>query len=117
MTRISYVYPRDGSEPFVKGSRGGGMDEGAQGAQEDGKAFPTILPDLPDFVSPIDGRSYSGRRGLREHCAKHNVIPNADLKGLPMMQTNSDFRSPEQRRASAEERKRIIINEVNRHYR
>ncbi len=33
------------------------------------------------------------------------------------MQTNSDFRSSEQKRASAEHRKRIIINEVNKHVR
>ena len=44
---------------------------------------PTIMPDLPDFVSPIDGKLYSGRTGLRDHCARHNVVPTSDLKGLP----------------------------------
>ena len=42
-----------------------------------------LAPDLPDFVSPIDGKQYSGRAGLREHCARHNVVPTADLAGLP----------------------------------
>jgi hypothetical protein len=47
------------------------------------RSWPTILPDLPDFVSPIDGTIVRGRAGMREHCAKHNVVPTADLKGLP----------------------------------
>lgn len=41
------------------------------------------MPDLPEFRSPIDGKVYSGRAGLRDHCARHNVVPTADLKGLP----------------------------------
>jgi hypothetical protein len=45
---------------------------------------PGILPDLPDFVSPIDGKTYSGRAGLRDHCARHDVVPTAELKGLPI---------------------------------
>jgi hypothetical protein len=45
---------------------------------------PSILPDLPDFVSPIDGKTYSGRAGMRDHCARHDVVPTADLKGLPI---------------------------------
>jgi hypothetical protein len=76
-----------------------------------------VMGDLPDFVSPIDGRTYSGRRGLREHCLRHDVVPNADLKGLPTLQANSDFRSKEQKRADADHRKRVIIDQVNRHYR
>lgn len=42
-----------------------------------------IYGDLPDFVSPIDGKTYSGRAGLREHCRLHNVVPTADCAGLP----------------------------------
>jgi hypothetical protein len=42
------------------------------------------MPDLPDFVSPIDGKVYSGRAGMRDHCARHSVVPTADLKGLPV---------------------------------
>jgi hypothetical protein len=77
----------------------------------------TIMPDLPDFVSPIDQKRYSGRTGMREHCAIHNVVPVADLKGLPTLQINSDMRSPEQKRASADHRKQQIIQQVNKHYR
>lgn len=71
MTRRSYVqidgvlYER-GTEPKRDTLRG-----------------PTIMPDLPDFVSPIDGSVVHGRTGLRDHCARHNVVPTADLKGLP----------------------------------
>jgi hypothetical protein len=43
-----------------------------------------VIPDLPDFVSPIDGKVYSGRRGMRDHCARHDVVPTADLAGLPV---------------------------------
>jgi hypothetical protein len=42
-----------------------------------------VYGDLPDFVSPIDGTVVSGRAGMREHCRKHDVVPTADLKGLP----------------------------------
>lgn len=53
---------------------------------------PLIMPDLPDFVSPIDGKTYSGRAGMREHCALHNVVPTADLKGLPWRTTQSEYK-------------------------
>lgn len=42
-----------------------------------------VYGDLPDFVSPIDGSVVSGRAGMREHCKKHDVVPTADLAGLP----------------------------------
>ena len=48
-----------------------------------GMAAPTILADAPDFISPIDGSLVRGRAGLRDHCARHNVVPTAELKGLP----------------------------------
>lgn len=44
---------------------------------------PAITGDLPDFVSPIDGSVVRGRAGLRDHCARHNVVPTAELAGLP----------------------------------
>ena len=56
------------------------LPEGVAGPQE---AVPSVLPDLPEFRSPIDGKVYSGRAGLRDHCARHNVVPTAELKGLP----------------------------------
>jgi hypothetical protein len=46
-------------------------------------AFPYVRGDLGDFRSPVDGKTYSGRAGLREHCKIHDVVPTADLKGLP----------------------------------
>lgn len=71
MTRRSWVY-----------IDGVAYEKGAEPATTSG-AGPTVLRDLPDFVSPIDGRVYSGRTGLRDHCARHDVVPTADLKGLP----------------------------------
>ena len=53
------------------------------------KAAPSsvaFVPDLPDFVSPIDGKRYSGRAGMREHCSRHDVVPTRDLAGLPVGQ-------------------------------
>lgn len=49
-----------------------------------------IYGDLPDFVSPIDGKTYSGRAGMRDHCARHNVVPTADLAGLPVGHPRSE---------------------------
>jgi hypothetical protein len=51
----------------------------------------TVMGDLPDFVSPIDGQLVSGRAGLREHCKKHGVVPTADLKGLPFKQAVQEY--------------------------
>lgn len=106
MTRRSYiqidgVLYEKGTEPFQSASRAG----------------PAIMSDLPDFVSPIDGKQYSGRTGLREHCRKHDVVPNAELKGLPTLMTNSDTRRPEEVHADKAARKEQIIRLVNQHYR
>jgi hypothetical protein len=78
---------------------------------------PAILPDLADFVSPIDGRAYSGRRGLREHCARHDVVPNADLKGLPVLTTTTDTRSRQDRARDSQARKEFLIHQVNQRWR
>jgi hypothetical protein len=75
-----------------------------------------FMPDLPDFVSPIDGQRYSGRAGMRNHNARHSVVPVSDLQGLPTLMSNSDMRTPEQKRHMAESRKEAIIQQVNRHY-
>lgn len=50
-----------------------------------------IIPDCGDFVSPIDGKVYSGRAGLRDHCARHDVVPTADLAGLPLRTMNQQY--------------------------
>lgn len=105
MSRETWIYPSDGSPPYRAGER-------VARPRNNG---PTILPDLPDFVSPIDGRLYRGRAGLRDHCRRHDVVPNDELRGLPTLQTNSDTRTSEQRRADAQARKQVIINEVNKY--
>lgn len=85
-------------------------DEALHQAQHPGTA--KIMPDLPDFVSPIDGRTYSGRTGLREHCARHNVVPTADLAGLPPKPL---VVPKEYSRREVEARKRNLAEIVN-HY-
>ena len=64
------------------------LPEGVAGPQA---ASPSVMSDLPDFVSPIDGKVYSGRAGMRDHCARHNVVPTADLKGLPPKPANQAY--------------------------
>jgi hypothetical protein len=108
MSRYTIVYPENGPS-YYKGSDAPPGPQPSRGA--------TILPDLPDFVSPIDGKLYSGRAGLRDHCARHDVVPTADLKGLPYLTTTSDTRSTEQKRADADHRKKVVIQEVDKQYR
>lgn len=106
--RETWVYPADGGEPYLKGSR---PDYVARSAL----AGAMFAPDHPEFHSPVDGKVYSGRAGLREHNARNNVVLTADLAGLPTLQTNSDMRSAAEKRAYAENRKSHIIREVQKH--
>ena len=106
MSRYTIVYPENGPS-YYKGSDAPPGPQPSRG--------PAILPDLPDFKSPIDGKTYSGRAGLREHCTIHNVVPTADLKGLPYLSATGDTRSPDQKRADAAHRKQLVINQVNKH--
>ena len=69
----------------------------------------TIQSDVPDFISPIDGTVVSGRAGLRDHCARHNVVLTEDLKGLPMKPLYSDH-VPEQHR---EETRQVMADIIN----
>jgi len=85
----------------------------ARGHQRSGPGY-TVMPDLPDFVSPIDGKRYSGRAGLREHCATHNVVPVADLAGLP---PKPAYQTAGLDNKTAAERKQMVINQVNQHWR
>ena len=103
MARETWVYPRNGGEPYLKGSR----------QAEPGDNFARIMPDLPDFVSPIDQKTYSGRAGMREHNKAHNVVPHADLKGLPYLTTDRPYVTP---KAQAQKRKDRIIHMVNSHW-
>lgn len=80
MTRKSYVQIEGvlyvkGTEPVDSSTRRG----------------PAVMGDLPDFISPIDGSVVHGRAGMRDHCARHNVVPTSDLKGLPFKQAVQDY--------------------------
>ena len=105
MTRSSWVYDPDKKtlvpkHEFVSPTREAGY---------------VVLGDQPDFVSPIDGKLYSGRAGMREHCRIHDVVPNAELKGLPPLTSQADQRSSSEIRRDNEARKSQIIRQVNRH--
>ena len=41
-----------------------------------------VVGDTPDFISPIDGSIVKGRAGMRDHCSRHDVVPNQELQGL-----------------------------------
>jgi hypothetical protein len=59
-----------------------------------------IAPDLPDFVSPIDGTVVRGRRGMREHCLRHDVVPTQELVGLPTLPAVSEWKHTKHDRES-----------------
>jgi hypothetical protein len=59
-------------------------EKGTEPRHESFGQGPAIMPDAPDFISPIDRTVVRGRAGIRDHCARHNVVPTAELKGLPM---------------------------------
>ena len=83
-------------------------DEALYQARHPGTA--SVMPDLPDFKSPIDGKVYSGRAGLRDHCARHNVVPTADLQGLPPRPLVTPHQSTER---ETQARKRLIADILN----
>ena len=33
-----------------------------------------VMPDIEDFVSPVDGTVVSGRAQRREHCEEHDMV-------------------------------------------
>jgi hypothetical protein len=59
-------------------------EKGTEPNQSSVGTGPAIVPDSPDFISPIDRTVVRGRAGIRDHCARHNVVQTAELKGLPM---------------------------------
>lgn len=77
-----------------------------------GTRLATVLGDIPEFVSPIDGTVVSGRAALREHCKKHNVVLTADLKGLPPKTMVRHDYSPEYREAH----RKVIAEIINSKY-
>lgn len=74
-----------------------------------GVGAPAIIADTPAFVSPIDGSVVDGRAALRDHCARHNVVPTAELKGLPP----KPFVNTEFSREHREGTKRVIAEIIN----
>lgn len=76
MPRYTLVYPDDGSGPFVKGSA---EHEAYLGSR---RRAPAVFGDEGDFISPIDRKVYSGKEGMRQHNARHDVVNNRDLVGL-----------------------------------
>ena len=107
MARSRWIYingeaiPADDYEALAK----------ARGHADEGRRV-TIAPDLPDFRSPIDGKWYSGRAGMREHCAKHNVVPTADLAGLPPKRS---YQVPERSKREIAASKEQIARILNSH--
>lgn len=81
--------------------------QGMEGASSVGA--PAIIADAPAFVSPIDGSVVDGRAALRDHCARHNVVPTAELKGLPP----KPFVNTEFSREHREGTKRVIAEIIN----
>lgn len=81
--------------------------QGMEGASSVGA--PAIIADSPAFVSPIDGSVVDGRAALRDHCARHNVVPTAELKGLPP----KPFVNTEFSREHREGTKRVIAEIIN----
>jgi len=51
-------------------------------APVDGGISTAVFGDNVRFVSPIDGTVVEGRAAMRDHCRRHDVVPNQDLQGL-----------------------------------
>jgi hypothetical protein len=81
--------------------------QGMEGASSVGA--PAIIADTAAFVSPIDGSVVDGRAALRDHCARHNVVPTVELKGLPP----KPFVNTEFSREHREGTKRVIAEIIN----
>ena len=77
MARYTIVYTDDGRS-FLKGSA-----EHLAYLGESRTATP-VFGDNEEFVSPIDGKFYSGKVAAREHNKRHDVVNNRDLAGLPV---------------------------------
>lgn len=67
-----------------------------------------IAQDLPGFKSPVDGTWVEGRKALREHNKRNDVVNTADLQGLPPRMAVTQ---PQSNRAAI---KQTLINEFNK---
>ena len=88
---------------------GGKLIDKSTLVHQDAQGAPAILGDVPDFVSPIDGTLVSGRAGLREHCRRHDVVPTAELAGLPP----KPFVNLEISREHREQTRQVIADVIN----
>jgi len=70
-----------------------------------------IQADYEEFISPIDRTVVRGRAAYRKHCKEHDVVPTAELKGLPTKPLHNFNREPDP------ELRRTIIDAVNRYER
>lgn len=76
------------------------------------------MPDLPDFVSPIDGKVVHGRAGLREHNKLHKVTNPADFKEQWAKQAQERERFyTGKAEYDQKRRKEAIIRAVDKHWR
>lgn len=103
MSRRSYVY-----DPEL-----GKMVEGRSPPRASG--FSGIMADLPDFVSPIDGRVVHGRAGLREHNLRHGVTNAADYtqEWNKAAEKRAAVLSGETQRTEIRETLKRVINKEN----
>ena len=99
MARRSWVY-----------INGVAYERGVDHIPETTSSSHNIQPDLPDFVSPIDGSIVRGRAGLRDHCRKHNVVPTEELRGLPPKP--AVYTAPPTRE-QREQTRRVIADVIN----
>ena len=102
--RETWVFPADGSPCYKRGE---------EPPRTPGKAYPAFMPDMPDFRSPVDGKWYSGRAGMREHNKRNNVISNMDLKGLPTLTATSNTKHPQDIQKDKRSRVELIARLVN----
>jgi hypothetical protein len=83
-------------------------------APVDGGISTAVFGDNVRFVSPIDGAVVEGRAAMREHCRRHDVVPNQELQGL-QPRTYGD-RPVTVSRQERETRKRIMHQIVDQRY-
>lgn len=86
---------------------------------DDPRSAPAVCGDIPDFVSPIDGKVVSGRAALRDHCRRHGVVPTVELAGLPPKPAVMDYQPTPQERQQTKQLMADIINsrsEIRRHF-
>jgi hypothetical protein len=72
-----------------------------------------VFGDNIRFVSPIDGAVIEGRAAMREHCLRHDVVPNQELKGLKPRTYGNGVTASKQER---EIRKRTMHQIVDQRY-